>query len=130
MNYLKEIVLSFSAISATTAHYQYHSPSYVPVKAECRHHTIPVTVTSENYQWTGQRWTDDYELTDFLTVASSRPSAGIPPPYGNLTEETESYKIGATFCTPKRGGTKAKTVLLATHGLTYDRRFSTIYPSS
>lgn len=126
MKYLKEIVLSLSAISATTAHYRHHSPSYIPVKADCRDYTIPVTVTSENYQWTGQRWTDDYELIDFLTVASSRPSAGIPPSFGNLTEETESYKIGATFCTPKGGGPKAKTVLLATHGLTADRRYPTI----
>lgn len=130
MNYLKVILVALSFISATSANYQYHSSSYRPANAACHDYVIPVKVTSENYQWTGPRWNDDYELIDFLAVASSRPSAGFPLPFGNRTEETGSYKIAGTFCAPKKRGPKSKTVLVATHGLGGDRRYFAIQLSS
>lgn len=120
MKYLEKILL-LNHISATTTQSRCDSQSYAPANADCRDYSIPVTVISENLQWTGPRWTDDYELVDFLTVSASRSSAS---PYGNATEESGSYTIGATFCAPKNGGAKAKTVLVATHGLGYDRRFT------
>ena len=126
MKYLDQILLSLNSLSSTTTttttHHRHHaalSHSYTPASAHCHDYAIPVTVTSENLQWTGPKWSNDYELTDFLTVASSRSA---PSFFGNATEETGSYTIGATFCEPKHGGAKAKTVLIATHGLGYDRR--------
>lgn len=130
MNYFKRVLVALSCVSATTADYQYHLPSYTPVNANCHDYTIPVTLTSENYQWTGPRWNDNYEFIDFLTVASFRPSLGLPLPFGNLTEETGSYKIAGTFCAPKKRGPKSKTILLATHGLGCDRKYFTIQLSS
>ena len=130
---LRNTLLSLSCISAATAHHGYVPPHYVPFNVDCYDYTIPVAITSKNFQWIGPRWTDDYEWIDFLTTASSRPSAGFPPPFGNPIDQTASYSISATFCTPKKGGPKAKTVLLATHGLGFDRRCfapPTLYPSS
>lgn len=121
MKYLEKILLPLNYISTTTTHPRCDSQSYVPANVDCRDYSIPVAVISENLQWTGPRWTDNYELVDFLTVAASRSSASF---YGNATEESGSYTIGATFCAPKHGGAKAKTVLVATHGLGYDRRFA------
>ena len=127
MNYLKVILFTLNFISASTANSQYRFSSYKPVNADCHDYVIPVKVTSENYQWTGPRWNDNYEFIDFLTVASYRPSVGVSPPFGNRTEETCSYQIGGTFCAPKKRGPKSKTILLATHGLGFDKRYFAIW---
>ena len=119
MKYLEKILIPLNYISVTTTHSPSDPQSYVPANADCLEYAIPVTVISKNLPWTGPRWKDDYELIDFLTVSASRSSES---PYGNSTEEKGSYTIGATFCAPKSAGPKAKTVLVATHGLGYDRR--------
>ena len=98
------------------------SRAYVPLGALCRDFTIPVKVESENFPWIAPKWTDDFDFIDFASTASSRRDAGFPPPIGPPASQTANYEISATFCTPKASGKKAKTVLLATHGLAFDRR--------
>lgn len=95
--------------------------TFVPKGAKCQDYTIPVTVTSENQPWIGPRWTDNYELADFVSTSSARVSAGFPIPVGDPVNQTASYNIAATFCTPERPGEHSKTVLLATHGVGLDR---------
>ena len=104
--------------------------SYVPPGAECEDYTIPITVTSNNYQWVGPQWKDDFGFIDFVSTASSRLDAGFPSPVGAFVSETASYAIAATFCTPKRPNDNSKTILLATHGLAFDRRSLIILMSS
>jgi hypothetical protein len=126
MKYFDQILLSLHHLSSsTTSHPGHHPalttpPSYIPAGARCHNYAITITITSKNLQWTGPKWTNNYELIDFLTVASSRSA---PSFFGHATEETGSYTIGATFCEPKHGGVRAKTVLIATHGLGYERRY-------
>ena len=36
--------------------------TFIPSGASCQEFTIPITITSENQQWTGPKWTNDYEL--------------------------------------------------------------------
>ena len=98
------------------------SHGYVPSGAQCQDYAIPVTVTSLNYPWTAAKWTDNYGLIDFVSMASSRTDAGFPSPIGNPVNQTASYNIGATFCTPTNPNRKSGKVLLATHGLAFDRR--------
>lgn len=124
MLHLAGFLVALSYISSVTAG-DYSPPSYIPPNADCHDYTVPVTVTSDNYQWTGPRWSDNYELFDFLTTVTSRPTAGFSLPFGNKTKETGSYKIGATFCTPKKVGPKSKTVFIATHGLGADKGYLT-----
>lgn len=101
---------------------------YVPKGANCLDSIIPVTVTSNNRPWIAPRWKDNYEFIDFLSTASSRPSAGFPGPLGNNTvKQTGSYHIGATFCTPQKPGNHSNTVIVATHGLGFDRRYVFIF---
>lgn len=111
------LVFCFSVLVATA-----WSTTFTPKGAKCQDYTIPVTITSENRPWIGPRWTDNYGFIDFLSIASSRQSAGFPSPVGNPVNQTASYNISAAFCTPDKPGKRSKTVLLATHGLGFDKR--------
>lgn len=113
------VTLAFFGLAAA---WPTSTTQFVPKGAKCQEYTIPVTVTSENRPWIGPRWTDNYGFTDFLSIAASRESARFPAPVGNPVTRTASYSIVATFCTPQKSGKHSKTVLLATHGLGYDRR--------
>lgn len=101
--------------------------AYIPEGAICHDYTIPVTVASNNRPWNGPKWEDDYGFIDFLSSASTRLSAGVPFPLGDPVKQTATYDISATFCTPKKQGENSKTVLLATHGLGFDRRHVTFF---
>lgn len=116
MLYLTFAFLALAAASST------YNQAFVPKGANCRSYTVPVTVTSANRPWVGPRWTDNYEFIDFVSLATTRVSAGFPSPVGSPVSQTASYDISATFCTPERIGAHSKTVLLATHGLGFDSR--------
>lgn len=97
--------------------------TFVPKGAICQDYTIPLTVTSQNRPWIGPRWTDNYGFIDFLSTAATRQSAGFPSPVDDpINNQTASYTISATFCSPETAGEHSKTVLLATHGLGFDRK--------
>lgn len=91
--------------------------SYYPPTADCQEYTIPVTITSENIQFSFPKWDDDYALEDFISIATTRASANLPSIAGGIKNETGTYYIAASFCSPKQAGDKAKTVILATHGI-------------
>ncbi|MCJ1461462.1 hypothetical protein MMC07_000059 [Pseudocyphellaria aurata] len=114
------LVLAFLALAAASST---SNVTFVPKGAICRSYTVPVTVTSANRPWVGPRWTDNYEFIDFVSIATTRVSAGFPLPVGSPVNQTASYEIAATFCTPERGGAHSKTVLLATHGLGFDSSY-------
>ncbi|KPM44516.1 hypothetical protein AK830_g2025 [Neonectria ditissima] len=78
---------------------------YYPPGADCWEYKVPVTVTSENL--------------DFLTAVTTRASAGFPSPIVGAKNETATYTLAASFCTPKKGD--KKTVVLATHGIGQSR---------
>ncbi|KAH6961971.1 Alpha/Beta hydrolase protein [Ilyonectria sp. MPI-CAGE-AT-0026] len=89
---------------------------YYPPEADCWEYKVPVTVTSENLVFDFPDWKDDYALQDFLTAVTTRASAGYPSPVIGTKNETASYTLAASFCTPKSKD-KKKTVILATHGI-------------
>lgn len=89
---------------------------YYPSNADCWEYKIPVTVTSENLVFEFPEWTDDLSLQDFLTAATIRASANYPSVITGTKNETDTYTIAASFCTPRRRDRK-RTILLATHGI-------------
>lgn len=89
---------------------------YYPPTADCWEYKVPVTITSENLVFDFPDWKDDYALQDFLTAATTRASAGYPSPITGTKNETETFTLAASFCTPKKSS-KKKTVILATHGI-------------
>jgi hypothetical protein len=90
---------------------------YYPPAADCQDYMIPVDITYDNYIFNASRWEDDYGLTDFLSVATTRPGAGYPAALDGPKTTSGTYQIAASFCTPKKKTTKAKNVIIATHGI-------------
>jgi hypothetical protein len=111
------------ALANSDGNHQDESPAspvlsikYYPPAADCWEYSVPVTVTSENVVFDFPAWEDDYALQDFLTAITTRPSAGFPSPLVGKKNETASYTLAASFCTPKASHRK-KTIILATHGI-------------
>ena len=88
---------------------------YYPPSADCWEFKVPVTITSENTVFKFPNWEDDYALQDFLTAATTRAGAKRPSPIVGMKNETATYTVAASFCTPKKTG--KKTIILATHGI-------------
>lgn len=91
--------------------------TYYPPSANCFEYQIPVTITSNNVVFNITKWEDDYALQDFLTSITTRPSAGYPGFIADEREETESFLIAASFCTPRNSEARKKAVVIATHGI-------------
>ena len=102
------------------------SPGYVhPSNGNCVDYTIDTKVSFPSLTWGYPKWKDDYDVAAFLfNMTSKDAGTGAFKPFGDGTTKnvTESYKISATFCSPKTAKGKESTVLLATHGGGYDRR--------
>jgi hypothetical protein len=87
----------------------------------CKDYTIPLTVTSGNYQWGLPDLITNYDATTFTTnLATWDANVTLHPisGYGNVTAD---YTISGTFCSPVKPG--SGTVLLASHGFGFDRRY-------
>ena len=90
---------------------------YYPPGAECAEYRIPVTITSENVVFKFPKWENNFQLQDFLTAATTRASANYPSIVDGTKNETATYTIAASFCTPEKKNGKETTVVLATHGI-------------
>jgi len=92
----------------------------------CESFKIPVTVTSTNLIYAPPHFQTDFDVVDFVGTISSRSA---PPPsvlFAGEVNQTAAYTISATFCKPGGGsgsssGPAKNTVLIATHGLNFDR---------
>ncbi|KAK5944718.1 hypothetical protein PMZ80_001918 [Knufia obscura] len=91
--------------------------TYYPPAANCIEYMIPVSVAPPVIQFAFPKWTDDYALTDFLTVATTRQTSNTQSPIVNTAITPATYSIAASFCSPKTLSAKSKTVLLAIHGI-------------
>jgi hypothetical protein len=91
--------------------------TYTPVNANCIDYDIPVSVSTKGVNWLAPKWKDNAGLIDFVSVASSRSSAGFPSPVGSSVDLKGQYTISGTFCSPKKRSENSGNVLLATHGL-------------
>lgn len=111
-----QIALLASVVSLCTA-------DSTPQEAVCTDYSITVRATADLSTFAGPKWTDNNELTQFIIDVNGR-IPNLPSPFNGDQNVTSDYKIGATFCTPRDAHAKnAKTVLLATHGLGFDRSY-------
>lgn len=132
------VVLGLVATSFTSAHYMkttrdsafnisdihnYH-PAPIqkpyarhPPNSDCADYSQVFTVTSANYEWNGTKFQTNFDVADYV-VKSSQP--GYLPFDKAARNETSTHNIGITYCAPK--GQHKNVVLLATHGLGFDRR--------
>jgi pimeloyl-ACP methyl ester carboxylesterase len=91
--------------------------SYYPPTADCVDYMIPVDIVSSNMFFNFTKWNTDFDLEDFLSIATTRASANFPGVLEGPTDEAATFNIAASFCEPKVKNGKEKTVILATHGI-------------
>jgi hypothetical protein len=96
--------------------------TYTPANANCIDYDIPVSVSTEGINWVAPKWTDNAGLIDFVSLTSSRSSANFSSPINGSVDLSGQHTISGTFCSPKTNAEKSGNVLLATHGIGYDRR--------
>lgn len=96
--------------------------SYNPPNANCVDYVIPVSVSTPGLEFVATKWTNDLELMDFISAASTRTTANFSSPLTGPVHLEGNYTVSATFCSPKTKTNASSTVLLLTHGGGYDGR--------
>ncbi|KAK6859701.1 hypothetical protein PG995_003337 [Apiospora arundinis] len=121
---LSALLFLHSASGATSSP---RSSKTMELMGDCVDYQIPVTTRTEALIWGLPKFTTNFDASAFILSLIRRQS--VPPtlpftPFKGSKNVTGNYTIGATFCSPKNStGGHEKTVLLATHGLGYDRRY-------
>lgn len=90
----------------------------------CIDYEIPVTIESLNYI-IAKPFQSNYDVVDLVSNLASRTAATDFHPYSGAALQIASYTISATFCAPGDTAPSNGIVLLASHGLNFDRRFRT-----
>jgi hypothetical protein len=109
-------------LGAQAASLKARTSVYTPPKANCVDYEIPITYSTLGIKFI-PTWSDNYALTDFVTLAATRASANFSAPLTAGASLTGKHTISATFCSPKSKNEHSKTVLLASHGLGFDRNY-------
>lgn len=88
---------------------------------KCKDFDIPVLVTAQNGIFEFPPLTNNEEAADLGFILGNRNSQpAVPSGYVNITG---TYNINARFCTPIKGGDKAKIVQILTHGVGFDKSY-------
>lgn len=95
----------------------YAQQSYYPPAANCVEFLLPVSISPTISQFNAPKWEDDFQLVDFLAVATTRMTPETQSPFGDTITLNATFQIAASFCSPKEVTDRAKTVILATHGI-------------
>jgi hypothetical protein len=113
--------LSFSALLFLTI-FLAKEASDTPAK-KCKHYEIPLTVTSTNLIF-GPRFANNYDMTDYFQHLTSGTVTIDFHPFTDVDNQTATYTISGTFCTPRNESSVHKKIfLIATHGINSDRRY-------
>ncbi|KAF8861502.1 alpha/beta-hydrolase [Acephala macrosclerotiorum] len=87
----------------------------------CKEYTIPLTITSGTYIWGLPNLTTNYDATEFTNNLSRWDANETFHPISGFENTTLNVEISGTFRAPTNG--EASTVLIATHGLGFDRTY-------
>lgn len=113
-----------SAKSLITRHSGHDTNDIHPTNGICTDFDITKTVTSAQFGFAPPRFKDNYDVVGFLeSVASSAKKPAFKPLVSPTKPTIKGYTVSATFCTPKHKKGKETTVLVATSGLGYDKRY-------
>lgn len=95
---------------------------YRPLGASCADYTIPVSPSAFGAIFNeDSKWVDDCGLSQFTANRAGRDPLA-PPVFAEGTQKLNgSFSNGATFCTPTNADEHSKTVIVASHGLGFDR---------
>lgn len=112
------------ALLLLQAHATDTTTAYVPPNAKCIDYEIPVSVSAKGVGFLPPKWTNNYELINFVTLGATRPSANFSSPLGPADLKGD-YTISATFCSPTKPSKHSGTVILASHGLGFEKGYVT-----
>jgi hypothetical protein len=89
----------------------------------CQDYLLPLNITSLNYKYAYKPLITNEDVADlnFELGRVARPTPFVPVTASTQTTSA-MYKISGTLCQPVNGGNG--TVLLATHGGGFDRRYA------
>ncbi|KAK0620440.1 Alpha/Beta hydrolase protein [Immersiella caudata] len=89
----------------------------------CQDYTIPLKITSNNLAFNFPKFQNNFDVADFVDTITSRDATTAASVVSSKRQNvTANYSISATFCKPAKQG-KKNTVLIATHGLNFDRSY-------
>ncbi|EPE27791.1 alpha/beta-Hydrolase [Glarea lozoyensis ATCC 20868] len=89
----------------------------------CQEYIIPITTTTVEAIPAFQPFRDNFDVVDFVNQIAARDAAKSFAPFSGTRNATHSYDISGTICWPTVQTEQAKTILLATPGLGFDKRY-------
>jgi hypothetical protein len=94
-----------------------------PSNGICTDYTITEEVSFNNLIWGLPEFKSSYDVAGFLFNQTRKDAINVLRPFAGSENVTKTFTLSGTFCTPSHPtGGRESTVLLATHGLWYDRR--------
>lgn len=127
------LVASLLPLAAVYASPTPHNPApgYVhPSNGVCIDYNITEEVTAPIPVFSHPPFESNYDIAELL-INMTRISADgqTPSPIAGFENATRPYTVSGTFCAPRepREG-RETTVLVATHGIMYDRRYRPLLP--
>lgn len=90
----------------------------------CKDYSISLNITSPVLTPVYPKFEDSFDVAGFINSINARDAdVSFNPFLNGLTHPVNAmYTISATVCSPTSSTAKGKTLLLATHGLGYDRK--------
>ncbi|KAL1604047.1 hypothetical protein SLS60_005639 [Paraconiothyrium brasiliense] len=99
-------------------------PDFVhPSNGDCKDYLVNSTVTWPQLQWNQTNYKNNYEVVSLLAKIGEQGKVSFNP-FSGSKNVIKTFQTGGTFCKPKvlKAG-KEDTVLVATHGAGFDRRY-------
>lgn len=98
-------------------------PDFVhPSNGDCKDYLINSTVTFSELEFSQPHYKNNFELSALLAKIAIQGKVPFNA-FSGSHNETKTFQIGGTFCKPKvSSGAKQNKVLVATHGIGFDRR--------
>jgi hypothetical protein len=115
------LVVTFVSLLTLTSASPRKFPDYIdPDNGNCKDFNISKTITWSAQEWTKPELHNNYEVTALLGSVALHPET---PRFALTDIETETFELSVTFCAPKQLGPNSRKVLVATHGVGFDRRY-------
>jgi hypothetical protein len=103
-----------------------HSVAYIhPTNGLCKDYSITQEVKAPVPVFAHPPFASNLDIAELLINSTRISTDGFTPsPVSGFENVTRSYTISGTFCSPRKPKDgKETTVLVATHGVMYDRRY-------
>jgi hypothetical protein len=116
------LLLKSSVLSLLTLASSLPTTTFQENTRTCQEYIIPINTTSVEAIPAFKPFKDNFDVVDFVNKIAARDAAKSFAPFSGTRNATHSYNISGTICWPTVKTEQAKTILLATPGLGFDKR--------